>query len=222
MSVIVELEIPADAFELGRILLVDPDVRVELESMVPIGEKAVPLFWVYDHSLDTFEKTVRNHPSIERLTVVDSHEDRTLYALDWDIEGDLLFGGFQELDAHLTSASGGTTAWQFELRFPGHGALSDFREYCDDAHIPLEVLRVYNPTKPDLGPWFGVTESQREALVLAVEEGYYSLPRGISTAELASELGISDQAVTERLRRGIETLVSNALVTADTEEESQH
>jgi predicted DNA binding protein len=220
MSVIVEIEIPSDAFELGRILLVDADVKVELESMVPIGERAVPLFWVYDHGLDDFEETVRRHPSIERLTVVDSHEDRTLYALDWNIQQDLLFGGFQELDAHLTSASGGATTWQFELRFPDHDALSDFREYCEDAHISLDVLRVYNPTKPDLGPWFGVTESQREALVLAVEEGYYSLPRGISTAELATELGISDQAVTERLRRGIETLVSNALVTADPEEES--
>ncbi|WP_249361517.1 helix-turn-helix domain-containing protein [Haloterrigena sp. H1] len=33
--------------------------------------------------------------------------------------------------------------------------------------------------------------------------GYYDIPRGCTTAELADELGISDQAVTERLRRAI-------------------
>jgi DNA-directed RNA polymerase specialized sigma24 family protein len=33
-----------------------------------------------------------------------------------------------------------------------------------------------------------------------------------STADIARELGISDQAVTERLRRGINTLAENTLL----------
>ena len=44
--------------------------------------------------------------------------------------------------------------------------------------------------------------------------GYYSLPRQISTQEIADEFGISDQAVSERLRRGITTLVTNTLLLA--------
>jgi hypothetical protein len=46
-----------------------------------------------------------------------------------------------------------------------------------------------------------------EALVLAVERGYYDIPRQCTTAQLAAVLGVSDQAVSERLRRGIATLV---------------
>lgn len=53
-------------------------------------------------------------------------------------------------------------------------------------------------------------------LIKAVENGYYALPRGTTTNELGESFGISDQAVTERLRRGISNLVTNTLlITAD-------
>jgi predicted DNA-binding protein YlxM (UPF0122 family) len=55
-------------------------------------------------------------------------------------------------------------------------------------------------------------------LVLAVRNGYYSIPRQVSTQELADTLEISDQAVTERLRRAIETLVENTIIAMEAEE----
>ncbi|RLM81550.1 helix-turn-helix domain-containing protein, partial [Halobellus sp. Atlit-38R] len=65
--------------------------------------------------------------------------------------------------------------------------------------------------------WYGLSEPQREALTLAVQMGYYDIPRGCTTQELASELGISDQAVTERLRRAIGAFVRRALLTPEPE-----
>ena len=72
--------------------------------------------------------------------------------------------------------------------------------------------RVYNIPEQQVEAEFGVTAPQREALILAVREGYYDLPRETNTTELGDQLGISDQAVTERLRRGIGTLVRNLLM----------
>lgn len=60
--------------------------------------------------------------------------------------------------------------------------------------------------------WYGLTEPQRETLTRAVQGGYYSIPRRMSTKDLAEELGISDQTVTERLRRAIVTIVENTLM----------
>ncbi|ERG89195.1 MAG: putative DNA binding protein [halophilic archaeon J07HX5] len=57
-----------------------------------------------------------------------------------------------------------------------------------------------------------LTDAQLEAMTAAVENGYYDIPRDISTAELGDQLGISDQAVTERLRRGISTLAANTML----------
>lgn len=139
-------------------------------------------------------------------------EDRTLFTLDWDANQDHVFRGIGESEGQLSSAIGTPEAWDFELWFPSHDALCEFTAHCEDEQVSLEAYRVYNPTKSDAGPWYGLTDPQREAIRLAVRKGYYDIPRGCTTKELADDLGISDQAVTERLRRAIVALVTHALV----------
>lgn len=211
MSVIVEVQIPAERFELGRILDLKSDATIVLETMVPLGETAVPFFSVHNRNRSGFEERVRNHESVEDLREVSSSDDTTLYAIKWDAFRDPLFEGLRTAEAQLLNATGTATDWQFEFRFPSHTALANFQEYCSDADIPLDVSRIYNPTKPDSGPWFGLSEPQRQTLMRAVEGGYYAIPRRLSTQDLADEFDVSDQAVTERLRRAISTLVENTL-----------
>lgn len=217
MSVIAEFQIPSANFELGRILSVDGMSSIELESLVPTGDATVPLFWVYNSTRDSFVNGVRRHPSVNNASVVDVFEDRTLFRLDWDANRDHVFKGIDKYDGQLLSATGTRGMWEFELRFPDHDALKEFTSHCEDAQVSLEATRVYNPTDPDVGPWYGLTEPQREAISLAVEQGYYDIPRGCTTQELADQLGISDQAVTERLRRAIVALVTYTLVPIDSE-----
>ncbi len=214
MSVIAHIRLPASAFELGRILGVEGESSIVLENMVPLGGKAVPFFTIHDGARDSFEKKVSEHPSVDNLRVVSEQDDEKLYGLDWEVSRDLFFQGLVESDAQLLTATGTADAWEFELRFPAHEHLSDFQEFCSNAHIPLEVGRIYNPTKPNTGPWYGLTNTQRDTLIQAVEDGYYSIPRRTSTQDLADEFDISDQAVTERLRRAIITLVENTLIAA--------
>jgi predicted DNA binding protein len=219
MSVITELSISAQEFELGRILQMEAETSIILETMVPIGDRSIPFFRLHDGH-GSFEETVRGHNAVEDIHVVNSHNDETLYALDWDIGSDTFFEGVLTMDAQVLQATGTAQTWQFELRMPSHEALSDFQAYCADAGLPIEVKRIYNPTKPDAGPWYGLTGSQREMLARAVEAGYYSIPREVSTQALADEFDISDQAVTERLRRGIHTLVTNTLLLGEEAEAS--
>lgn len=222
MSVIAHLRIPSDSFELGRILELDSGTVLELENMVPLGERAVPFFSVQDPNRDEFERRVRNHPSVEGIREVSQHDSETLYALDWEVSRDVFFQGLVETGAQLLSGKGGPTTWEFELRFPKHEALSGFQEYCTNAHIDLEVGRIYNPTRPEVGLWYGLTQAQRDTLVRAVEGGYYSIPRRMSTQDLADAFDVSDQAVTERLRRAIVTLVEHTLIAALEEEDRSY
>lgn len=217
MSVIAELSIPAHEFELGRILEIEGDTTIELEEMVPLGETAVPFFSLREGSSEAFEESVRDHPSVDDLQQVSTRDGDVYYSLNWRHERDLVFEGFLETDAHLLTATGHATNWDFELRFPDHAALSAFKEYCENAHVTLTVNRIYNPTKPGDSPWFGLTEVQRDTLLYAVDKGYYAIPRQISTQELADEFGVSDQAVTERLRRATIALVENTLAVAAAE-----
>lgn len=218
MSVIADLCVPPTDFELGRILAVQEPVSVVLETMVPMGDRTVPFFWVHEHEHEGFEQAVRDHPAVEDLRQVEVHENRVLYAFRWATEADALFRAFTETGAQLLEASGHPDLWEFELRFVSHDSLSAFKEMCDDEGIGLDVRRIYNPTKPEGGPYYGLTYPQREALSTAVSQGYYSIPRQISTKELAGKLDISDQATTERLRRAIITLTEHTLLTEEFEE----
>lgn len=221
MSVVTELRIPAGEFELGRILAVEGDVRVTLETMVPLGQAPVPFFIVRGDGGEEFADAVSAHPLVDDLRVIYEHEAETLFAMEWDASADPVFEKLQDLDAQLLEATGDAESWAFELRFNSHGDLSAFQEYCNDAGISLVVERIYNPTKPESGPLYGLTPKQREALLLAFEAGYYSIPRKASTNDLAAELGVSDQAVTERLRRGTHNLIEHTIVVAESIEADQ-
>jgi len=219
MAVIAHLRIPSESFELGRILELDASGTIELENMIPMGEKAVPFFSVSEGVRESFERNVESHPSVEHIVEVTSHGGERLYSLDWNVGRDLFFQGILNLDGQLLSATGTVDTWEFEIRFLSHESLSEFQEYCSNAHIPLEVGRIYNPVRPGTGMWYGVTDIQREALMRAVQGGYYSIPREMSTQDLADELGISDQAVTERLRRAIVALTENTLIALEKEQD---
>lgn len=215
MSVIVEFRVQSSEFELGQILRVEGVSMIELESLVPVGESTVPLFWIYDSQQDSFVASVQRHPTVNSTSVVDVFDDRTLFTLDWDTGQDHVFAGISKYDGQLLSAVGTPDKWEFELRFQDHAELSGFTGHCESGGISIEVVRIYRPTSPDVDAWYGLTDPQREALTLAVEFGYYDIPRGCTTKDLAAELGISDQAVTERLRRAIASLATNTLIATE-------
>ena len=55
----------------------------------------------------------------------------------------------------------------------------------------------------------GITEKQREAVLLAVEAGYYETPRRTDLGELADQLGVSKSAVSQRLSAVESNLVTS-------------
>ncbi|WP_293027548.1 helix-turn-helix domain-containing protein [Natronococcus sp.] len=215
MSVITEIRVPPDDFELGQILSLEHASAVELETLVPSGGATVPLFWVYEPVENGFLDTVERYPTVNSVTEMDVFEDRTLFKLDWDATQDHLFECVLENDGQILGATGSAEGWNFEIRFSDREGLSQCQDCCEDARISLKITRIYNPTDPEAGPWYGLSEPQREALTLAVQMGYYDIPRGCTTAELANEFGISDQAVTERLRRAVGTFGRYALLTPE-------
>lgn len=56
-----------------------------------------------------------------------------------------------------------------------------------------------------------LTDPQVEVLLLAYDRGYFNSPRDVTMAELGDELGITQQAVASRLRRGIDRILGETL-----------
>lgn len=209
MVVILKLSIPTDVSDIGRALQLRSGELIKLESLVPSRTEPVPFFWIHSKDPEPIIDSLRVHPPFDAVEVVERTGDRTLIALDWNIKSDDVFRAITDCDGHILRAVCQPDYWEFTVRFPKHELLSEFKRRCAEDSIPLHVNRIYKRTDPDDDPQYGLTPPQWEALALAVESGYYAIPRRCSTAELADRLGISNQAVTERLRRAITNLTSN-------------
>lgn len=215
MGVIVGVSIPADEFELGRILGGWGNAEIELEAVVPLGKTTMPLVRVYGSS-DDFRENVRNHPSIDEIRVIMESNGENIYSLEWDGDGDSFVGGLRRNDGVVLSATRGEDQnWVFELLFETADSLSAFQDHCIQHDISFELERVAQSpaTRDERG--YGLTDPQQEAFIAALEHGYYEIPRKSTTKELGDRLGISDQAVTERLRRATMNLGQNTVLPGD-------
>jgi predicted DNA binding protein len=211
MSVILEFTLAWDEFALGRALGSGSDRQIELERIVPAGDTVIPFFWVVGERPERLEADVEASEYVENLAVVDRVGDHTLYRVEWTGEYEDLLEGVLETEETILQAKC-TENWYFQLRFLDHEHVADFYNYCTDHDIAIHIERTYTLTEESLrGRMFDLTPEQREALVLALNRGYFSTPRETDMDALAAELGISQQAFSSRLRRGEQKVLENVL-----------
>jgi len=212
VSVILEFSIDSEAFQLGQVLSGPPSMQLELERIVPTGDMVMPFVWASGDDHATFERNVRRHPSVSELLVLDKVGNSGLYRIEWKDDPTDLIEAIAGADAVVLEASGEDT-WVFRLRFIDHDKLSLFHNYVIENDVPLHIERTYTLTEEtERGHRFGLTAEQREALVLALERGYFGTPSEASLGELAGELGISQQALSKRIRRGNEKVLRKVLL----------
>ncbi|WP_435125673.1 bacterio-opsin activator domain-containing protein [Halobaculum sp. D14] len=211
MSVIAEFSVAAEEFILGKALTQTAGLSIELEKMIPTGDTTIPYFWVVGEGRSEFEAVLTSEPALSTFEAVDELDDRTLYRVEWDRSVDTFVQTIVEHDAVLQDANGDADSWLFQLRFPDAHALSSFHTACRERGIDVTVEGLFNPIEPHSVDTSDLTEAQHSLLVRAYDEGYFEVPRKITLAELAEELGVSDQALNERLRRGLSTVIGATL-----------
>lgn len=211
MAVIAELEVDASSFDLGRVTTLVDGVHVELERVVPTGNGVMPFFWAGAPDQDRFERVVRDSDLVDGLDSVSRVDDRVLYEVVWR-RRDTKFTRILEYSSATILQAAGSDRWSFELRFSTHDDLQAFHDSCRDEGVDFQVDRVYTlGGDDDAAHDLGLTPDQREALVVAVEAGYYQVPRRVTLDEVAAELSISQQAASERVRRGTDAVLSTVL-----------
>ncbi|ATW87345.1 hypothetical protein halTADL_0541 [Halohasta litchfieldiae] len=114
--------------------------------------------------------------------------------------------------ASILSATGTREGWRLRFRFANRDHFESFVEALNERNQSYSLLELIEPDKPRLSVG-SLTPRQREALVAAWEHGYYNIPRETSGEEIAAELDISHQTLSELLRRGTEKLIKSQLVT---------
>ncbi|MGB9965536.1 bacterio-opsin activator domain-containing protein [Halobacterium sp. CBA1126] len=209
MSVVAEVAVPTSSVAMADTLAAAPETVVEIERVVahPNG-KLTPYFWVYG-DLDAFESAVAEDPTVDEATRLDTHESEALYRAEWPGGVESVANAVVETGGTLVSATGQRGGWDLRIRFENPGQLPSFSTYCERHDVTYEVKRVFRSGDAGAPDRFGVTEKQREALVAALDAGFYEVPPEATMSEVADELGISQQALSKRLRRGHGNLVGD-------------
>ncbi|OVE84517.1 helix-turn-helix domain-containing protein [Natronolimnobius baerhuensis] len=203
--------VPSDQFPLGTIFTQLPDVTVELERLIPSRDVVIPYFWVRGTAVDDIESAFSAHPGVRQIQLVDSVDDEYLLRVEWSLEYDDVLSVLIETDIPLIKATGTNQQWTFDIRGDSRSDLATFHSRCREVGIPVTLTELHALTPVETETEAALTETQQNALVLAYERGYFESPREVTMEELGDELGISQQAVGSRLRRGTKHILGSTL-----------
>ncbi len=211
MSIVAELRLPSQQFALGETLRSHPDVRVEFERVVTHSQEWImPFLWASGPSLEGFDAAIRTDPTVADVTVADRFDGVLLYRVVWSDSVQTKINEIFDRAGALLRAVGQGESWEIVVRFDTREPFGELRQHFEQGDTNFVLERLFSPSKPE-HPEFLLTESQRETLALAVQQGYYSVPRQTTLQVLADQLQVSQSAVSERLRRAILTMARQTL-----------
>ena len=211
MSIIAEFSVPSDQFALATALSAAPGTRIEAERLATHSQEWVmPFIWADGEDVEAFDAALADDPTIEDATVVESMDDTRLFMMRWAPSFEDLINEIIDRHGVLREAFATDGEWYLKLLFVEQSDLSEFRDYFGGSDEGFSVRRIHEPTEAKRNS-YGLTAEQYETLLTALRLGYFSVPRQVTIDDLADELGVSTNAVSQRLRRAHESLVRHAL-----------
>ncbi|WP_435179863.1 helix-turn-helix domain-containing protein [Halorussus sp. AFM4] len=199
-----------------------PAMEVSIEQQTLRDAKPFALaFWASGDDFEAFEAALAGDRTVEDVTVLTEVGDKRLYQVELTEEGDELmtYHAWADLGGVFISSERVGEGWRVRIRFPDRESLRRYVDFCERRDLTFDLRSLYAADDPDVDP-MGLTDRQREALRTATEMGYYDVPRRVELEDVAEVLGVSRQAVSERLRRATEALV-RATIYRDGETEDE-
>ncbi|WP_207586654.1 helix-turn-helix domain-containing protein [Halomontanus rarus] len=221
MSTLIEFTIPAVAVALEDSFRRHPHLRVELGRSVtcPASRSIV---WTIGVSPATAEAALADDESIDAVTCLtaggageqqpepepeSSSQNRALHEIEW---ADGLPTVLQSLgrDGTVLEATATAGRWHVTAVASDRTSLTAAYRSCE---APIEVESITTMSVDAVQDRSTLTECQLETITTALERNFYEIPRAVTLEELAADLDVSHQAVSERLRRGHRTLAMQAI-----------
>lgn len=208
-GVIAEFLISPEDFALEETLETVEEDGIEIERVAAHEESISPFVWIRTTERGVVEEALDHDPTVEEYRFLAILDGELLYEMDWTDRIDVLAEVLDE-NGVLLDAGGTEDGWRLRVLFPERDALSRTYDRCRDRGIDPTVERIYEVGDSEASA--GLTEAQLETIREAFERGYYEIPREVSLEELADELDISHQALSERLRRAHQMIVRDVLL----------
>ncbi len=207
MATLIELEVPAEQFAGAVAFRRVPTLRLEFVGVVGTG---APLVVASGPDYRAARDALEADPSLSVVASLTETGEAWLFRLEPATEISRFEALVSENQGAVLELVGHDGTWSVELLFHDRYSVSKAHDEFVTAGFSVTVTRM---TSLDGAVHEGtnLTRTQYETIVAAHERGYFDVPRQITLKELAAELDISHQALSERLRRSHATLVSETL-----------
>lgn len=215
MTTIAELAVPTDEFALEPTIRSLSAFELRVESVVVDDSiRTAPLIWFAGPDVAAVEDALADDPTVEsfRRLLERPEADEWLFRIRYADEATPVCSAVYANDGTVLDAEVANGRWAVTLLFPHREGVSDTVDDFEEHDARIDVRRMVEAGKnEELEMTATLTDPQREAIAEAYRRGYYDVPREISLEELAGELEISHQALSERLRRANRVLASEQL-----------
>lgn len=212
MNTLAEFRVPAENFALYETLSAT-GVSFEAERITAHdSDRVIPLLWAAGETSeqDELEAALHSDPSTKDIELVTDLEEERLYKMEWVKDVRFVVHMLTEEGAAIFNASGSRDYWEFRVLFPDREAATSTQDFCERWDLDVKIGSIYEMNHERHGR-FGLTEQQSEILVLAESRGFFDIPQQAHMDDLAEELDISRQAISERLRRAHKRLIQSTM-----------
>lgn len=219
MGLVAEFNIDCKALPLVGVAANVPEAILTLNLQFNHGNRPVFLVTVQDGSQTAIENSFTDAYDVGEWTLVGQARDTRRYqvlpALSLEEQlGEHLdnLEGLKALataDAIIERIDVLPEGWRQTGWFADRDAFKKFSSFWQrNAGFQLHRLTRDGESEP---PGNGLTDRQYEALRIAYELGYFTIPRDASLEDVAAELDISPSSVSERLRRAQTQLIEETV-----------
>ncbi|WP_435117992.1 helix-turn-helix domain-containing protein [Halolamina sp. C58] len=210
MSLIAELRLADAQLVLRPSLEAAPGMTLKREWATAADRTADPMLfvWASGGDFEAFEAALPEDPTIGEHECIDDRGDRRLYRVTVNREVTTNPTPIdRETGASRLSIETTVDGAVLEVRLPNREALSEYISRLRESGFTVDLLRAHDADDGG-GSEYGLSEKQTEALREALHAGYYEVPRETDLGTLAEEFDISEQALSERLRRGVSSVLA--------------
>lgn len=206
----VQFVLPATEAALSETMERLPGMRATLEQSVASCQSQPSGLWISAPDEDELLSVLESDPSVEGFQRLASSDGRWLFDVDFRHSVEILWSIMLSEGGVLTDVTIHDGEWHFDCRFTEHAAFGTTRESLQERAFEFDVRRISHDDE-ERPPGAALSEKQYASIKRAWEEGYFEVPREATLEELADDMGLSHQALSERIRRGLALCVESEL-----------
>lgn len=208
MTVFANVELSPTDSAIGSLVDSDADSAYRVPLVLCSDSSVVLYAFFSDGDSPSAVESLRDSESVMSVQVVDHVTTSRLVSITLPLRSESAIGHLAKSDVEIVEAVGTSATWLFRVRAPDRDSLRELAERCEREPDTIRVGRVYEQISGPERVESVLTPQQETALRAAGDAGYFRVPRETSLDKLSEELAVSDSAVSQRLRRGTDALLS--------------